>query len=452
VKISRRAALWTPLALALLGLAAARALVFDHPPDLTPRKPPPDPLTDALRSGDPLSAAGIAHEPRSAARAALTACSAAAGEGQACYERFLERRLAARGVEDAMQTLERLAALDPNADLDGHVYAHGLGIAAYAQDPDLARTFKRCSPIFSSGCYHGVLQGYFEDDRRSGIDDLDAVCAGYKGGGQSRWLLFQCVHGMGHGLNMYRDHDLPRALADCDRLSDAWDRESCYGGALMENIMNATSPEHPATLLARGHRHGRRSAGGPAASARDPDSTPAFRAIDPADPLYPCSIMEDRYLTQCYMIQTAAILDLNGGDVAEAARTCDRAPSRMRSVCYQSLGRDITSYARNDPRESLRMCDLGKPRYRPDCYVGVVAVFIEVRATTEPGFAFCRMLQEGVGKARCYEQVGEEVATLHEGAPERAALCEGAERGHVDACRYGAGLTDRRPPPLPGSA
>src|SRR3989442_12919190 len=82
---------------------------------------------------------------------------------------------------------------------------------------------------------------------------------------------------MGHGLTMFRGHDLPQALTDCDLLSDGWDRESCYGGAFMENVINVTSPHHPATELAA-HRHHH--------MAMSP-----FKAIDPAAPPYPCSIV-----------------------------------------------------------------------------------------------------------------------------------------------------------------
>jgi len=84
---------------------------------------------------------------------------------------------------------------------------------------------------------------------------------------------------MGHGLTMLYAHDLPRALTDCDMLSDGWDRESCYGGAFMESVINATAPHHPATMLAA-HSHHHMAA-------------TTFKALDPADPLYPCSIMAD---------------------------------------------------------------------------------------------------------------------------------------------------------------
>src|SRR5690606_26023321 len=79
-------------------------------------------------------------------------------------------------------------------------------------------------------------------------------------------------------------------------------------------------------------------AGGHASAAeREP-----FPALDPADPLYPCTALDDRYLVACYQMQTSAILARNGGDIQATARACDRAPEQYRGQCYLSLGRDIS--------------------------------------------------------------------------------------------------------------
>jgi hypothetical protein len=236
---------------------------------------------------------------------------------------------------------------------------------------------------------------------------------------------------MGHGLNMFYGHDLPRALHDCDWLHDAWEREACYGGAFMENIMHATAPHHPATLLAGRREHA---------------SAPRFRPLDPDDPLYPCSIMARKYLSACYQIQTAAMLQLNQGDIADAARSCDRAPRAMRGRCYQSLGRDISAYARHADDEAIRLCTLGSERYRAWCYVGLVKSLIDWTMAPERGFAFCRKVSGVDDKARCYEAVGEQVAALQGADAERAALCQRAEGvEYVDACRFGARLVRRSP-------
>ena len=256
--------------------------------------------------------------------------------------------------------------------------------------------------------------------------EVEGLCQPFKSATASRWVLFQCVHGMGHGLTMFHGHDLPRALTDCDLLSDGWDRESCYGGAFMENVINATAPHHPATQLAAQHHH---------------DAAPTFKALDPNDPLYPCSIMADRFLHACYQMQTSVMLHFNHGDIGAAARSCDQAPPQMRSVCYQSLGRDITSYALRDPRKTADLCQKGTAAYRPACYFGAAKALVDWTATTDAAFTFCRIVAAEPGGPTCYQALGEEIATLVAPIPDREEQCTRAQLpAAVAACRQGAGL------------
>jgi hypothetical protein len=257
--------------------------------------------------------------------------------------------------------------------------------------------------------------------------DIQAFCQPFKGPGSSRWILFQCVHGMGHGLTMFYEHDLPKALTACDLLVEGWDRESCYGGAFMESDMNAIAPHHPASELAAHSHHAHSS----------------FKAIDRADPLYPCSIMAERYLRACFEIQTSVVLYLNNSNITDAARSCDRAVMHMRNVCYQSLGRDITSYALRDARKSANLCDTGTPQYRPACYIGVAKALVDWAATTDNALAFCGIVAphgDG-GRDACYRAVGEQIATLSADPAQRARECERATLAEgIAACRRGAQL------------
>lgn len=345
----------------------------------------------------------------------------------ACFERFFGGRLAAYGVANAVATLDTLSAKDPDVSLRAHEYAHGIGIEAYARFPDIVSTFTACGDASASGCRHGFIQAYFESHDRIDTPDIEAFCRPFKGPAASRWILFQCVHGMGHGLTMFYEHDLRQALTACDRLSDGWDRESCYGGAFMESDMNAIAPHHPASeLAARSHHH-----------------HSGFRAIDPADPLYPCSIMADRHLRACYEIQTAVILHLNHGDIGAAARTCDGAVASMRGVCYRSLGRDITSYALRSPQKSADLCAKGSREYWPACYIGVAKALVDWTASTDNALAFCRVVEPNgeAGRDACYQAVGQQIATLSNDPGTRATECARAGAGGGEAaCRRGAGL------------
>ncbi|HET9385454.1 MAG TPA: hypothetical protein VFO67_09920, partial [Gemmatimonadales bacterium] len=220
---------------------------------------------------------------------------------QTCYSQLLSERLNKQGLADAVATLDQLTASDPDVAEHAHEFAHGIGIEAYGKSSNIVSTFETCGDGYSSGCRHGVIQAYFESRHQVTQPEVEGLCQPFKGSAQSRWVLFQCVHGMGHGLTMFYGHDLPRALTDCDLLADGWDRESCYGGAFMESIINATTPHHPASQLsAQSHHHA---------------AATTFKAIEPKDPLYPCSIMADRYLHACYQMQTSVMLHLNKGDI-----------------------------------------------------------------------------------------------------------------------------------------
>lgn len=399
----------------IASLRALCALLLLGIPHDSARRAEPAPLPDA----------------KVAAALAVRECKPLRPEAMkaACYEQAFGHRLAAIGVRDALATLAGAAAADSEVARDSHVYAHGIGIEAYRLVPSVAETFPRCSAAFASGCYHGVIQAHLDGLPAIGRREIDALCALYRGEGGNRWLLFQCLHGAGHGLTMHYGHELPRALSECGMLTDAWERESCYGGAFMENIMQATELRHPATRLAA-HHHPEGS------------TAPAgFQALDPGDPLYPCSAVAPPYRKSCYLLQTSAMLHFNGGSIAAAAKSCDLAPAEMRPFCYQSLGRDVSAYAGQDPGRSVQLCELGTPAYRPSCYFGAAKSLIDWAARTEPGLRMCQMVVSREGGRACYEAVGEQVAALYADTARRAAECEAVESGRSRrACRYGARL------------
>lgn len=382
--------------------------------------------------------------PRIGAVAAMASCRILMGsEKTACYERLFLQLTVDSGVETAMEALSVASALDRDVKRDSHVYAHAVGITAYQHDKEVHKTFIRCSELFQSGCYHGVIQAYLDDvldpEHAASADLINTLCEPYSA---DRWLLFQCMHGLGHGLTVFYGHDLVQALRACDVLLDDWGRHSCYGGAFMENIVHAIMPHHPASrLTSRGSGALTGKAGDVRMSHKSESRNSPharFVPITPSDPLYPCSVLEERYLIDCYQMQTSVILYYNHGDIASAARACDGAPLAMRPWCYQSLGRDISSYTLQEPEESIRLCSLGDPRYQPWCYVGLVKNFVDLTAKTDEGFAFCRRVPGRMNQMKCYEALGEEIGILAADAAERAAMCEQADPDYLDACRYGA--------------
>ncbi|MBV9773875.1 MAG: hypothetical protein JO040_07990 [Gemmatimonadetes bacterium] len=373
-----------------------------------------------------------------------------AGAKESCYEPVVLGVLHASGIPGAVQTLDHLAMMDRDVKRDAHVYAHAIGIAAYGAPEEVGKTFAQCTPDYQSGCYHGVIQAYFMDPRRGEAvteASVNALCRDYRADEKDRWLQFQCAHGMGHGLTMYYDHDLPRALRGCDLVQSGFEREACYQGAFMENVVNALMPHHPAAALMHGAHAGMEHGGMEHdqgamhhGMAMGEASGPKYKALDPKDPFYPCNTVEDRYQSACWGMQTSAILSFNGQNVAETAGLCDRAPEKWRVTCFISLGRDVSGQTLQNRTEAIRKCALADTTYQPWCHVGAATNMLNVTAKAEDGLAYCREVAGEANKSRCYQAVGEQLLVLVGNVPGREQACATAEAGYVDVCRKGARL------------
>ncbi|HEX8625519.1 MAG TPA: hypothetical protein VF782_10625 [Allosphingosinicella sp.] len=376
-----------------------------------------------------------------------------------CYAAALDARLASGGPAPVLQLLDRLAALDPDVRRHGHFYAHRIGISALKSPAEVGRIFAACTPAWESGCYHGVIQSYFMATQRGGgevtTDSVETLCGDYRG--KRPDLLFQCTHGLGHGLAILYGHDLPKALLTCDLLSRQPEREMCYAGGFMESLVNATHPhsvpdsgkarsrskakENAAAAAHAGHgpqeRHG--PAGAEAAPAKPP-----FKALDPSDLHYPCSRLDEKYLIACYTIQTSAMLHHSKRDVGRAATECGRAPEKARATCFVSLGRDVSTIAVDDNAEAVRLCGLAGRSFRPDCHRGVVKSIVNMNADPAEGVPYCRVVTERESKQACYAAVGLQALGLPEGRAKQEQACRLAEPDLVDIC-FG-----RPAPPAPG--
>jgi hypothetical protein len=374
--------------------------------------------------------------PESAAVVAKRCSSADQGKERDCYAAALESRLGA-GPTPALELLGALAVLDEDVRRDGHMYAHRIGIAALTTPADVSKVFASCTPSWQSGCYHGVIQSYFLLTERAGggIDakSVDALCGDYRGARAD--LLFQCTHGLGHGLEMLQRYDLPKALASCDLLSRNEEQEMCHAGAFMENIVNATQPHStaPAAGAAMDHGHGMHMM-----------AQAAFKQLDPNDMHYPCSVVGERYMIGCYTIQTSAMLHHAKNDAAIVGGECGRAPAKARPTCFLSFGRDVSVLSAGKEAEAIRLCTLADATFRPMCHRGVVESLVNMNANPAEGIAYCKAVPEADGKTACYTAIGNQALVLPKGEALRAQACRLAEDGMRDVClgerRAGSGF------------
>ena len=434
-----------------------------------PPAPASGPLPEAATRLEPRD--WTAQSPaREIATWAREGCRRAPGGTAPCIERTLASLVDQAGISKSMEVLDTLASMDGGLRDDAHALAHGLGISAYRSPETVAETFAGCPNSQMSGCFHGVIQGYFLDLSRQGRTiggaELDGLCAPHKA---SEFVYFQCAHGMGHGLMAVHENHLPMALAACDQAGETFVREGCYGGAFMENIIGATHPNHTAgghASTQSGHgpaaapdphaAHGEAAAGEHADHQADAGEHAGhgagaqamqhgeWKALDRNDWLYPCNVMEDRYLTACYMMQTSAVLFFNYGDIDATAEVCERAPEKYQRACFMSLGRDVTAWAAQQHPRTIELCErtgeTAAGRGKRWCIAGAVQTLVNQSAAPADGMRFCRAVMGPDEKAECYRALGEVIWPLVEDIEARGRQCLAAEAEYVVVCRRGAGL------------
>lgn len=381
-------------------------------------------------------------------RLALRQCEA---QGKPCYEAFLLALADSNDIALAMSILNVIANDDARVRADGHAYAHAIGMRGYDPKLSFGESFLRCTVAFQSGCYHGTIQAYLTSLPDVEKSELEHFCDNIPGLDTNLWLRFQCAHGLGHGVVMVREHDLPRGLAACDHLASGWDREACYGGAFMENVIGTEThhmPVRAATSARRDSAEAMHAHGMTGAADTAPARAPLPR-INPLDPYYPCTILHPHYQRACWGMQTSIILELTQHDWRRTAALCAGAPREWRTTCYQSLGTNISGATVRNTARSIELCSLGDPTYQPWCFVGVVKNFVDVTSRPEDGLAFCREVPDGPNRARCYLAVGEQVGVLFPSLARRAPYCDALPPVDRAPCRYGARLDATRPPGLP---
>jgi hypothetical protein len=333
----------------------------------------------------------------------------------------------------AMGTLDRIVHSDPSLILLGHPLAHALGYAVRSTPATATRLLSECDDRYQSGCYHGILQRYF--DARMGVPLAQSVllapCDGLRGT-REQFRLFDCLHGVGHGLMMYHRYDANASLRDCDRLASDWDQRSCYSGVFMENNMGAHMQVFADERLGM-HRH---SMPGPSAVL-----------FKPNDLNYPCNATPTRYRRECYELQADLILPAVKQDYRKAGAVCDGAgtPGLVRE-CYIGLGRNASGAAAFQYVGIRKRCDQVSPAGVSFCYEGAVRHLAYAPSELSRGVAFCKSLPEGDSRSRCWDGVGLQVGGFFSDSASRQRACKSELQSDVAACVEGAGVTRNTPP------
>ena len=325
-----------------------------------------------------------------------------------CYEQAFANISYNDGPKAALDKFDQDIKSPGPIESDCHRIAHAIGAGALSHyHGNVGQAFVAGRPSCTSGYYHGILERAF-----LGVDQskLGAAARKFCSSDEVRksdFIAYQCVHGLGHGLMIYSNDDLPWSLRTCHKLLTDFDRVSCTGGVFMQNLDTTMG---------------------------------ASRYLKAKDPLYPCTSVAERDKVYCYLMVTSRINTLDGYDWRKTADWCRRSEKGWVETCFESYGRDASGASEYDPAKTIALCLQAGPN-AGDCVYGASRDYGNNYAGGPESSRFCAAAPARF-RARCYEGIGTILGAMHRYGAERRAACNKAtpKRYHAD-CYRGAAIT-----------
>jgi hypothetical protein len=325
-----------------------------------------------------------------------------------CFEQAFGNIAYREGPRVAIAVFDRtLEEGDPSC----HRIAHAIGAGSLAHHRgNVARTFADGSSTCFSGYYHGVLERALANVETRDATRLGNVARGLCDDPQvhsSRWMEYNCYHGLGHGLMITTGYGLPLSLDACERIATYVDRTSCKGGAFMENITSS---------------YGFTS-----------------RWLRDDDPVYPCNAVGADDKLTCYGMVTSRILRVIGLDWEGTAEICSKVEARFVATCFHSLGRDISGQTHRDAEQIVEHCAVTRAYgAEADCIQAAAMDMTSNFTSGDEASGLCEAAPAAT-RGKCYYGIGGVMGRFTNTVAERESDCREltTNAGHVARCIEG---------------
>lgn len=292
-----------------------------------------------------------------------------------CFSSYYEQTVKNFGAGIAMNDIKKRATENGTVLTVCHPLTHTIGRTASASYKTAGEAFLHGDSYCWSGYFHGILEGIIDRIGAKNLPkELNNICADIPGRVTYNFDYYNCVHGIGHGIMSENEDEVFLSLKMCDNLDGAWEKESCYSGVYMQNIIDNTEVA---------------------------DSGNKVKYLKPSEPLYPCTAVEDRYKGQCYLGQTSYALQVTGYDYKKVFDLCSSVEAPYRNICNQSMGRDVANQMRHDAKLTKEKCLIPSNQDDVDnCIIGAAKEIISYYHSDKESLAFCNIL-DGKTKDMC---------------------------------------------------
>jgi len=225
-----------------------------------------------------------------------------------CYEEELFKITDLHGPKASVKVFAKLQRKNEVKEkIDGHHIVHHIGHNVASAFGPFPEALGLCPTTYNYGCIHGFLQQVLSQ-KMTNPKDAVRLCDIFVNDPEATPKdKAYCYHGMGHGILMYYDYDLKKAIAMCDSV-DPIGISGCWQGLFMEAVNVAPEEKGKALGYTR------------------------------ADPLAPCSTLEEKYQHECFINHGGWMMNVFEHDYVGAIDGCRKASIESSAkACISSI-------------------------------------------------------------------------------------------------------------------
>ncbi len=226
-----------------------------------------------------------------------------------------------------------------------HSKGHNLGRVIFEKTMDIAKSTLICKGRCSTGCFHGVLMGFFNQsisneyehvelegirDKVVHVCDIKKVKNQIGKGG--------CIHGLGHALLFLADYNISKSIEYCNLYNDTGPIYYCATGVFMERDIS-------------------------------------FGKLDKGQPnLYPCN-MYNEFPAACYRYKLRREYPAGKTDFKKVAKIClELNNSNQRRGCFHGLGFGFSKPIFDNISKLPEICSYGDHIDQRMCIEGAIGM------------------------------------------------------------------------------
>ncbi len=257
----------------------------------------------------------------------------------------------------ALEYLQKTSSSNPSLQRSCHSLVHAIGRATYLRYGDFAKAMSYRNEECNSGFLHGVIEEALAKSPDP-LQNIKNLCNSYTG---ETYLSWECYHGIGHGLMLVMDNDLPRSLLYCKEFQTHFMQDNCANGVFMENF-NTDQKIHVSHYL------------------------------DPRDPFVPCETQPSEFQQVCYVYAPVYYLSLFPNQYDKALSWCLAAKNGNRDACISGVGSQMMKEQLYNTSIIEGECDKAQFGSRGACIAGAATLMANNYGRTDEAMAFCETL------------------------------------------------------------